>query len=314
MLPELKNKIADIFSDIADLLEVRGDNVFRVRAYRRGAEVVRSVSDPSEEGVPGIGKDLHAKILEIQETGRCAFYEDLLHQFPNGILDVLHVRGLGPKRVKLFYEQLGIHNLEQLKSAAESGAIAALPGMGEKSQTLILTALEQMTHEAKRLPYLEALPLADAYVEYMLQCPHVKHAQYAGSLRRKKATVGDADILVIPKRATAKSVEAIHEWFVAYPSVIQVLAKGDTRSSVVLDQHFQVDLRVISAESFGAALLYFTGSKQFNIDLRTLALKHGLKVNEYGLFKGEVKIAGLSEEEMFKKLGMDFVPPEERER
>ncbi len=310
----LKTRIAEIFNDIADLLEVKGENVFRVRAYRRGGEVVLNTADPSVEGVAGIGKDLHAKILEIRDTGRCEFYQVLLGQFPPGILDVLHVRGLGPKRVKLFYEQLGIHSLEGLRGAAESGALATLAGMGEKSQALILTSLEQMTHEARRLPYLEALPMAEAYVAYMKKCPKVAQVQYAGSLRRKKATVGDADVLVIPVDDSAETIAEASRYFVDYPQVIQVLAEGDTRSSVVLQGNFQVDLRVIPAESFGAALLYFTGSKQFNIELRTLALKQGLKVNEYGLFRGEDRIAGRTEDEMFKGLGIDFVPPEERER
>ena len=302
-------RIIQIFEDIADMLEILGENVFRVRAYRRGAEAVRNSSaDLLLERVPGIGDDLHAKIKEIHETNGCEMHARLLEKLSPGILDLLHVRGLGPKKVKLFWEQLGITTLEALKSAAESGALATLPGMGEKSEQAILESLSQNTYEQKRIPYAQALAQAEAYIEYMKLCPALEQIAYAGSLRRKRETIGDIDLLV---QGSDPALLSAH--FLAYPKVHQVLAQGDTKSSVVIDQNTQVDFRVVDAESFGAALFYFTGPKHFNIYVRTIALKKGLKVNEYGLFQGEEKLAGRTEEDMFAGLEIPYLTPEQRE-
>jgi DNA polymerase (family X) len=313
----INDKIVQIFSEIADMLEVLGENVFRVRAYRRAAEAIRGLgydlkvlhesSDESIENISGIGKDLHAKIVEISETGKCEMHERLVGRLSPGILQILRVRGIGPKKVKLFYEQLEIDSIPKLHSAAESGALAGLPGMGEKSENKIIESLAQMTHEQRRIPLKVAEKAAAAYVKYMKKCEGVAKIEVAGSVRRKKETIGDVDILV-----TGKDAEAMSEWFLDYGKVKQVLAAGETKSSVVIEGDVQVDFRVVEPESFGAALFYFTGPKHFNIDVRTAAMKKGWKINEYGVFDGEEKIAGKTEKEIFKKLGMGYLPPKER--
>lgn len=319
----INEKIVQFFEEIADMLDVLGENVFRVRAYRRAAEVVRGMGDLEKlvqdktvdlEKTPGIGKDLHAKIIEIVETGHCEMHERLMEKLSPGILDILRVRGIGPKKVKLFYEQLGIQSLEALRSAAESGALATLPGMGEKSQSAILVALNENTYSKDRTPYDLALPEAEAYLAYLKKNLLLKKANYAGSLRRKQSTIGDIDILATGGNAMKpETVEALMEYFIAYPKVQTVLAKGDTKSSVVLNNNLQVDFRVVDEDSYGAALFYFTGPKQFNIHVRTLALKRGLKINEYGVYRGEEKLAGETEEDMFSALELPYLSPEERQ-
>ena len=313
----INERIVQIFEEIGDMLEILGENVFRVRAYQRAAEVIRGLSDLEEmhkkddkaiEALPGIGKDLHAKIIEIIDSGECEMHARLLQQVGPGMLDMLRIRGIGPKKVKLFRDQLGIANLEQLKSAAESGALATLPGMGEKSEAIIVAAPRDQSLSKERIPYAKALETATAYIDYLKSFKEVKQIQYGGSLRRKKETVGDIDILV-----TGTDTDKIMQHFAAYPKVRQLLNRGDTKSSVVLEGNLQVDLRVVDAESFGAALFYFTGPKHFNIHVRTLALKRGWKINEYGLYEGEEKLAGKTEEEMFEGLGMPYMTPEQRE-
>ena len=311
----INNKVVQVFSEIADMLEVLGENVFRVRAYRRAAEVIRGLAvdlsemeDDAIENVSGIGKDLHAKIVEIIESGKCEMHERLTKKLGTGILEILRVRGIGPKKVKLFYEQLDIDSIGKLRGAAESGALAGLPGMGEKSEARILDALDQMTHAQRRSPLKVAMVEAEMYLKWMKKCKGLAKAEVAGSLRRKKATVGDIDILV-----TGKDAEVMSKWFLDYKKVKQVLAAGETKSSVVIEGDVQVDLRVVTPESWGAALFYFTGPKHFNIDMRTVALKKGWKINEYGVFDGEEKIAGETEAGIFEKLGMDYAEPEERE-
>jgi len=313
----VNDKIVRYFEEIGDLLEILGENVFRVRAYRRATEVIRGLpdleamhqkNDGAIEQIPGIGKDLHQKIVEIIETGECEMHARLAAQFPPGILEILRVRGIGPKKVKLFWEQLDISSIEQLRSAAESGALATLPGMGEKSQTSILQSLNELSYSKERIPRDAALKAADEFIQYLKTFPEVEQIQYAGSLRRKQATVGDIDIL-----STGSDVPKMMEIFTTYPKVRQILAKGETKSSVVLEGNLQVDFRVVEPESFGAALFYFTGPKQFNILVRTMALKRGLKINEYGLYEGEEKLAGKTEEEMFAGLDIAYLKPEERE-
>lgn len=315
-------KVVQFFEEIADMLDVLGENVFRVRAYRRAAEVVRGMGDLEKmikdkdvdmEKIPGIGKELHAKIIEIIETGRCEMHERLLSQLSPGILDILRVRGIGPKKVKLFWEQLGIQDLGALRSAAESGTLATLPGMGEKSQAAILVALNENTHSKDRTPYGVALPQAEEYLDYLRKNPLIKAVQYAGSLRRGQSTVGDIDILATGGDSnTLEEVQSMMKYFVSYPKVQTILAEGDTKSSVVLKGNLQVDFRVVNVESYGAALFYFTGPKQFNIHVRTVALKRGLKINEYGIYRGEEKLAGETEESMFAALEMPYMTPQER--
>ncbi len=311
-------KIIQIFTEISEMLEVLGENVFRVRAYQRAAEVVRSLGedleemhlrkDQSIEKLPGIGPDLHAKIVEIVETGNCEMHARLLKKLGPGILNILRIRGIGPKKVKLFMEQLDIRNLDQLLAAGESGALACLPGMGEKSQAAILEAAKQMTHLQERIPYKTALKRATDCVKFLETCESVEQVTFAGSLRRKRETIGDIDIVV-----TGKDWAAIMSYFLTYPKIKQILAAGETKSSIVTEDNMQIDLRVVEAESFGAALFYFTGPKHFNIHVRTLALKRGWKINEYGLFDGTKKIAGETEEEMFEALDLPYLSPAERE-
>lgn len=311
-------KIIQIFTEISEMLEVLGENVFRVRAYQRAAEVIRSLGedlevmhsrdDQSIEKLPGIGPDLHAKIVEIVETGECEMHSRLLKKLGPGILNILRIRGIGPKKVKLFMEHLDIRNLDQLMAAAESGVLAVLPGMGEKSQAGILEAAAQMTHLQERIPYAKALKRAEDCVRFLEKCGSVKKVTYAGSLRRKSETIGDIDIV-----ATGKDLEAIMVYFLTYPKIKQVLSAGETKSSIVTEDNMQIDLRVVEGESFGAALFYFTGPKHFNIYVRTLALKRGWKINEYGLFDGTKKIAGRTEEEMFENLGLPYLSAEKRE-
>ncbi len=314
----VNEKIVQIFTEIADMLEILGENPFRIRAHQRAAEVIRGIqedlgvlhqrADKAIEEIPGIGKDLHQKIIEIIETGRSSMHEKLVRKLSPGILDLLRVRGIGPKKVKLFHDQLDIDSIDKLRSAAESGALAVLPGMGEKSQKKILDALQQMAFKKERIPFKLALKEAEAYVAYMKKCKAVKQIQYAGSLRRKMKTIGDIDILT-----SGSDAASISQHFFFFFKIVSVQGSGETKSSVLLGKNIQVDLRVVAEESFGAALFYFTGPKHFNIYVRTLALKKGLKVNEYGLFKGERKIAGKTEEEMFKALHMAYLTPVQRE-
>lgn len=313
----INNTIAQLFTDIAEMLQVLGENVFRVRAYQRAAEVIKGVEDLEQiykkdpaklEQIPGIGAELRLKIIEVIETGGIQMHKELVEKLGTGVLDMLHIRGVGPKKVKLFMEQLNVRNVEQLRSAAESGALATLAGMGEKSQASIIESLNQMTHLKERIPYEIAVSQAEDIINYLKDCKDFEQIQYAGSLRRKMKTIGDIDIL-----STGKNTEAMNAHFLAYPDTKQILAAGETKSSIVTQKDMQVDFRAVDKESFGAALFYFTGPKHFNIHVRTIALKRGWKINEYGLYDGEEKIAGATEEEMFEKLGLPYMTPEQRE-
>lgn len=311
-------QIAEQFDEIADMLDITGESVFRIRAYRRAAEVVRAYAqdlaemheknDAEIDKIPGIGKELHAKIIEFITSGKIQMHEDLLKKLAPGILKILKVRGVGPRKAKMFFEQLDIDSVEKLKSAAESGTLAGLPGMGEKSEKAILASLAQSTFLQTRIPLYIAVPQAEAYVEYMKKCSDVKKVAYAGSTRRRVDTVGDLDILAVGKNA-----EKMSEHFTKFPGVKQVLAKGETGSRVIVEGNLQVDFRVVKEESFGSALYYFTGSKLHNIKTRTIALKKNLKINEYGIFKGEKNIASKTEEDIFKAIGLPYIPPEIRE-
>lgn len=311
-------KVHQIFTEISEMLEVLGENPFRVRAYQRAAEVVRGMGKDVEDifqenpvslkEIPGIGPDLHAKIIEIITTGKCTMHEELFKKVGQGVLDILRVRGVGPKKVKLFMEQLDIHSVEQLRAAAESGALAVLPGMGQKSQAAIVEALNQATYLNKRFPYAEALKEAKTLIRYLKMARGLDRVEYAGSLRRGQESIGDIDLL-----ATGKNSQRMMQHFFSYPKIKQILAAGETKSSVVVKSGIQVDLRVVKPESFGAALFYFTGPKHFNIHVRTIALKRGWKINEYGLYEGTKKIAGRTEEGIFKKIGLPYLTPQQRQ-
>jgi DNA polymerase (family 10) len=312
--------IAAILNEIADLLEIEQANPFRIRAYRNAARVlaelgrdVRSMVERSEDltELPGIGDDLAAKISEIVTTGKCRALEKLHAELPPAIGDLLHVQGLGPKRVRTLWHDLDIQTLEQLARAARDGRIRALPGFGAKTEENILQAVEAHLSKARRIKLATAAQYAEPLAAWLRGAQGVQSIDIAGSYRRCRETVGDLDILVTLDVA-ADSSDAIRR-FVSYDEVAEVLAQGTTRASVVLKSGLQVDLRVVSAASYGAAFCHFTGSKAHNIALRKLAQEQGWKLNEYGVFAGRHRIAGTSEAEVYRCLGMSWIPPELRE-
>lgn len=320
----INNKIADIFQEIGDILEIQDENVFRIRSYQRAAQIIRNLPTDLEElkkkdpkkirAIKGIGEDLYNKIIEIIETGKCDMHQKLLGHFHPGLLDMLRLRGIGPKKVKLIYTNLGIKDLKELERAAKQGELRDLPGMGEKTEEAIIKSIDDLQRYSKRSLLPLALDEAKLLIFYLKENKFVSKAEYAGSLRRRRETIGDIDILVCTnaKNHNKKNVKSIMDHFVKYDHTEEILAHGPTKSSIVLDTGIQVDLRVVEEKSFGAALHYFTGSKAHNIIIRDIAKKKGLKVNEYGVFKGEKQIAGKTEEEVFKSVGLPYIIPELR--
>lgn len=320
-------RIAQILEEIGNILDIQGENRFRILAYQKAVRVISDLAvdlkdiyqkDPKKLlEIPGIGKDLAAKIVELIETGKCKYHEELLKKMPAGLLAMLRVRGVGPRKVKLFYATLHIDSVEKLREAASAGKLRDLPGMGEKSETEILKALEEYDRHATRMLINVALHSAKKIVEYMQRCKVIKKCEYAGSLRRMKETVGDIDILTGVDKTDEKTVAEVVDFFVKYPEVDKVIGSGKTKTSVLLKTGIQVDLRVLETKVFGAALHYFTGSKDHNVELRDRAKKMGLKVSEYGVFKvkgdKETLIGGKTEEEVFAAVGLKYVPPEMRE-
>jgi DNA polymerase (family 10) len=310
--------IAGVFNEIADLLELEDGNPFRIRAYRNAARTVEtlgpSVEDLLHEGrklseLAGIGKDLAGKIEEIVDAGgTCALREQLRAELPPEIGSLLHIPGLGPKRVKLLYQERGIHTPEQLLRAAREGQLRTLHGLGEKAEQRILDAVEAQLSKTRRFSIAVASQWIEPLLGYLRQHPAALRVEPAGSLRRARETVGDVDIVVCADRT-----EELTAYFAQYGEVGRVLAQGPTKASVELRQGLQVDLRVVAIDSFGAAMHYFTGSKAHNIAVRTLALKRGLKINEYGVFAGEERIAGETEESVFAAVGLHYIAPELRE-
>ena len=313
----MKNKeLADIFDKWADILEFLGDNPYHVRAYRNAARLIRDLSEDIEllarEGklsqLPGIGQRLQAKILEFLRTGKIEEFEKLKQQVPDTIFTLLDIPGVGPKTVKLLYDELGIRSIEDLKRAIERGELLKLPGFGPKKVEKIKKGIELYEKSGGRILLGVAVFIADRIVNQLKEHSAVERISVCGSTRRMKETVGDIDIL-----ATGKNNLEIIEAFVNLPNVKEVLWKGTKKATVIVEEGEQVDLRVTEPDSYGAALQYFTGSKAHNIHLRTICLKLGYKLNEYGLFKGDEKIAGRTEEEIYSALGMDTPPPEIRE-
>lgn len=324
-------QIANIFQEIGDLLEIDGANRFRVLAYQNAAENIRGMGrelkeiwleNPEElEELPGIGEDLRLKIEEVLTTGVCEFHLKLLKKYGRGLLDILEVRSIGPKKAGLFYHQLGIDNLDKLKKAALSHQLAALPRMGEKSEAEILRAIEEHSKYSHRMLLSEALPMAEQIVAWLAKMKEVAKVEYAGSLRRRKETVGDLDILAAPRKSTY--AQKIIDHFQKFPQIKNIIANGPTKCSVILENGAQSDLRVVELKSFGAALHYFTGSKDHNVEIRTYAQKAHKKINEYGIFdlgtkdkKGhpiEKFIIGDSEENFYKAVGLQYIPPTLRE-
>lgn len=358
--------IAKVFYEIADLLEIKGENPFRIRSYRNAGLVIeglpvniKSIVERNEEEleeIPGVGKSIHEKIVEILKTGKCSFHQELLKELSPGLLDLLKVSGVGPKKVKLFYDELGIKTIEELEKAAISGKLQSLPGMGEKSEEKILKGIKSLRASAGRFGLAVGLSYANQLVDYLKKTPGVIEVVPAGSLRRWKETIGDLDILVTVKQdidsfqesrkskvtksgpvpslpvamlgttgaqpipggkggITKEAAEAVMDRFVSFPDVASIAAKGDTKSTVVLKNGLQTDVRVLEKKAFGAALQYFTGSKAHNVALRDRAKRMGLKISEYGVFtdKGDKWIAGETEEDVYRAVGLTWIPPELRE-
>lgn len=313
----VKNKaVAQIFRQIAELLEILGENSFRIRAYYKAAQNIesftRDIERAAEKGeleqIPGIGKDLADKIEEIVKTGKLKFFEKLKKKIPQGLTLITSIPGLGPKTAKLLYEKLQIKNIGQLEKAARTHKVSQLSGIKEKTEENILRGITLIKTVQSRMLLSEGLFFANEFIQKLKKLRQVQQIQLAGSLRRGKETVKDIDILVASSRP-----ESIMNVFVSLEPVKEVLVAGPTKSSVLTKDNVQVDLRVVKPSEFGAALLYFTGSKEHNIKLRQLAIKRGWKINEYGLFQKQKHLAGKTEEEIYKKFRLPFIQPELRE-
>ena len=311
-------EIAKIFEDVADLLEMLGASVFRIRAYRAAARTVETLGTPAQSllkkdgnalvALPGIGKDLAGKIREIIETGELTLLKELTVQIPESVIQMIRIPGLGPKRAKQIYDQLGIATLAGLEQAAREGRLRALRGWKETMEAKVLQGIADLKTWRGRFRLVEADAAIRPLLERLEATRELTHLQVAGSYRRRRETVGDVDLLV-----TATAAEPVMERFLSAPEVKQVLAHGDTKSSIVLRQGLQVDLRVVGEESLGAALHYFTGSQAHNIAVRTLGVKRGVKINEYGIFRGSRRIGGRHEADVFQAVGLPWIPPELRE-
>lgn len=318
-------EISENLSTIADLLEIKGDNVFKIRSYRNAAATIeglpitlRSVveKDPKELlTIDGIGKGISEKIIELVKEGKCTFLKELLKEVPKGLLELLKISGLGPKKVALLYKETGISTVSALEKAVKAKKLAELPGIGEKSEAKLLKAIadyKTLKASAGRFRISIAKEIAEEIKSYLKQSKLVEKVEHAGSLRRWKETIGDIDILVSSK--DIKKASKIMDYFTDFSGVKDIVLKGDTKTTVILSNNLQVDLRVVEPKSFGAALQYFTGSKEHNVEFRKLAKKKGLKVNEYGVFDSKDKqIAGKTEKEVYKAVGVKWIEPELRE-
>ena len=310
-------EIADLFKKTADLLEIAGNNPFRVRAYRNAARLIESLAltvtdilaeDPDLTRLSGIGKELDEKIKEIVRTGKLAKLEELEERVPAGLHQVLKIPGLGPRKVKTLYDNLGIRNIEDLRQAARKEQIRALAGFGIKSEKRILRDVDRVDSLEKRILWISAENSARVLVEYLGHDLPDEDLAVTGSFRRRKETVRDLDILV-----AGQDAETIMDRFVNFDQVDHMLARGHTRASIRLRSGLQVDLRVVDHECFGAAMHYFTGSQAHNIAIRRLGRQNGLKINEYGVFEGNRRVGGQTEEEIFARVGLPYIEPELRE-
>ena len=310
----MKNReIAKILYEMADLLEIKGIE-FKPRAYRRAAMNIESLSIDIEElykkgqleKIPGVGKSIAEKIVEYLKTGRIKKWEELKKEIPVDIESLSSIEGLGPKMIKTLYEKLGVKNIDDLEKVAKQGRIRRLKGFGLKTEEKILENIEFAKRKQERFILGYALPEANVILKKLK--PYVDKISLAGSIRRKKETIGDMDILAVSSKP-----KVAMDIFTSMESVDKILAKGMTKSSIRLTSGIQVDLRIVDEKSFGSALQYFTGSKEHNIELRKIAIKKGYKLNEYGLFEDEKQIAGENEEDVYKALGLQWIPPEMRE-
>ena len=316
MAPLDNLSVARVLTEIGDMLELKGENPFKIRAYRNGADIVANTPEPvsglDAKGLqqwPGIGKDLSARIIEICHTGTTSIHQELMASFPPTLLDLLRLQGVGPKTVAQLYSELGIASLDELEAAAKSGRLRALKGMGAKKEQLLLRAIEERKQHANRHLLPDTADMATRLVAYLQTALPGVNFEAVGSLRRGTETCGDIDILAV---GASSEVMAI---FTGYHLVERVLGQGETKSSVLLRGGYQADLRLVADESRGAALQYFTGSKTHNIALRDRALERGMRLNEYGLFRAadEEKLAGETEASIYEALDLAYVPPELRE-
>jgi len=316
-MPVQNSEIADMLHEVADLLEIEDANPFRVRAYRNAARTIegyakriyKMIDDGDDlKEISGIGEDLAEKIKEVVDTGNLRFLEDLRARTPHSLIELLKISGLGPKRVQQLYQELNITNLQELQDALKSGKVSELDGFGNKTVENILEAIEVGSFGEKRTRYDIAEQFVAPILDYLKALDYVEEAVAGGSFRRRKATVGDLDIIAISDQG-----DDVCKAFVEYDSVNEILSQGETKASVSLRSGLQVDLRVVKRESFGAALLYFTGSKAHNIHLRNIAVDKGYKLNEYGIYKGDEKIVGETEEEIYEFFNMPYIKPELRE-
>ncbi|MCL4459158.1 MAG: DNA polymerase/3'-5' exonuclease PolX [Chloroflexi bacterium] len=315
----MRNKeVSRILEDIADILEIKGESPFRIGAYREAARrienLIEDVAKLTTEGklrkIPGVGESIAAKIEEYLSTGRCQYYEDIKKDIPEGLVHLLQVPGLGPRKAQLLYKELGITGLEDLEKAAQEHRLRHLPGMGEKSEENLLRELERWKQRTQRYLLGVALPAAEEVASLMRGCLAVRQIDPAGSIRRMRQTIGDIDLL-----AASEGPERVMEFLVSLPMVKEVIARGSTKSSILTYDNLQIDLRVVEPDSYGAALQYFTGSKSHNIALRELAQRKGLKISEYGIFEeaSGKRLGGEKEEDIYRLLGMSYIPPELRE-
>ena len=318
-----KDKVADILVEIGTLLELKGENPFKTRAYSNAARTLGGLHEPLEKlvaekrlgEIKGIGEALEQKITELMETGRLKYYEDLKASLPPSMVEMLDISGLGPKKIQALNKKLGVDSIEKLEAACKAGKVAELEGFGEKTQANILEGIERKRTYASRHLLVEALSAAEPLLEHLRQHPAVIRCSSAGSLRRFKEVIGDIDLL-----ASSKKPAEVIEFFVSQPGMVKVLAKGETKASVILDGGIQCDLRVVSDAEFPFALAYFTGGKEHNIVMRQRAIQRGLRLNEYGLFKSKEEtrdpkllVPCRDETEIFEKVDLAFVPPELRE-
>lgn len=311
-------EIASVLDQVADLLEFQGANPFRIRAYRNAGRVVHDlpqslaelVGDSSDglTQIEGIGKDLADKITVLVQTGSLPLLEELRAQIPQSVMAMMRVPGLGPKRAATIFNQLKVATLDQLRAACESGQVRELKGFGVKTESAILKGIDIASEADQRILWAEADEYARELVAHLQSCSAAKQLEVAGSYRRKKETVGDLDVLVV-----ADAPAEVMDCLATFPRVAEVLLRGDTKMAVRLTSKLHVDLRVVPAESFGAALQYFTGSQAHNIVLRGMAKDRSLKINEYGVFAGPKQIAGRTEEDLYAALNLPWFPPELRE-
>lgn len=313
----MKHKeLADLFEKMADILEFKDENPFKISAYRKASRILRDLTQDVEEiskkgelkNIPGIGEGMAQKIEEYLKTGKVSKYEEVRKEVPDELIAIMRIPGMGPKTLALIHKERRIESLSQLDKAVEDGSLIGLPGMGEKKVENIRRGIQLLKQSKGRMNLGMAFPVAKRIVEALRERTGSKKIEWAGSLRRMRENIGDIDIL-----ATGPDREKIVHAFTHLPEVKEVLASGETKASVIVEGGLQIDLRVVEEDSYGAALQYFTGSKGHNIHLRGIARARGIKINEYGVFKGEKKIGGKEEKDVYKALGMVWIEPELRE-